>query len=943
MDPSDLRLDRGARSELLDQHLPALLDATLAALDLAVVVTDTSGRIQLWNNAAEETFGWSATEALGETIGRVVVGPDGGPVPLVDSAGHSLGGEVICRRRDGRNVPVSTTTAAIRDRHGDLRGMVTIAGDASDRLAVDREIRKHHAIAASSADAVLTVQHGRITSWSPAASRLFGWSAEEAEGLLVAELLPPGGDDAILALRRAVLGGEGIRDHAIEVRTRDGGLVPVSIDITPVYDDAAANWVSVVTIRDHRGRDEVIEAAVVAEAQSRMLLAQSNEVVAVVDADGTIRAVSSAVTAKIGLDPSEVVGRRAHDLIHPADLPLVDAALAACANGDPLPPVVHRRLDPGGEPRWVESRLTNLLDDPVIAGIVVSITDVHQREVALAELAAREARFSAVLDRSSDVGVFADRHGVVQWVSPAVRDVLGLEPDALIGSAGFAFIHPSDEEVAAGAYADVLGTPGSHATVEFRVVDRHGAERWVECVSTNLLDEPDVGFVVSNLRDITERRQAHDQLARLALVDDLTELANRNALVEFTRLVLDRSTEDQPCALVFFDVDDFADVNDALGHRAGDALLVSIARRVEHSLPAGSTLGRFGGNQFAVLCDGAVARPGAPAHLAVTATVHDAFEAPFVVDGNELFVGASIGVAVAPPGDVDALMRRADTALYRAKRAGRSRTVVFEAELGTDSRRRLDYGRELRRALERREIVPHYQPVVDLATGRVVAVEALARWDHPERGRVTPDVFIPLAEETGLVSELGRSILEQACRDAASWTGDRPLDVAVNASAVQVMDPCFPDVVLGVVEETGLAVERLVIEITETAALRDMAAASATLERLHRSGVRLSLDDFGTGYSSLSFLKRLPVVNVKIDRSFVGGLGRSEDDEQIVRGVAGLAVALGFDVVAEGVESREQAALARAYGCALGQGFLWSPAVPAAQLAETVERIERRG
>ena len=942
MTSASIRLSRGSRSPALDEFLPDVLDSAMAALDVAVVVTDSHGRVELWNGAAEELYGWSAAEAMGMLVQDLIL-----PVSeteMADSIGEFLvnggdwDGEFVCRRRNGTLLPIHLVDIPIRDVTGKIRAVVSVSGDLSDRLAAQREAEAVRALAEASTDAVLTVTGEEITSWSPAARRMLGWTADEVIGQSIWMLVPGEQITQCRLVLDAVRCGDAVDSHVSDRIAKDGTRVPVTIDVAPVFDAARQIWMGVVTMRDRRTRDEVIEAAIAAEVRFRTLLARSTEVVVVIDAEGKLRAISSSVEHTLGFVPEDLIGSDSTILVHPDDLTEVRAAIEAATTGTDLhPTVLYRRLSADGSYRWAEATLTNMLNDPVIAGIVVNARDVTEREDALATLRVSEGRLSAVVGRSSDVAMFFEGDGTIRWVSPAITEVFGIDPAGLIGGNGFDLIHPDDRERVLTEFLGGLVNTGDHVVVEFRLIDPTGEIHWVEEVATDLVDDPDVGFVVANLRDITDRKAAHAELARLALVDDLTDLPNRNALLEVIRVGTDRLAPGRTCGLIFFDIDDFCDVNDSLGHAAGDTLLIDIARRVAAALPVGATLSRFGDDQFAVFCEDVADLPGC---LAVARTMRHTLDAPFVVEGREVFVAVSAGVAMSPPADVDTLLRRADTALYRAKKAGRGQTVVFETELGTESQQRLHYSGELRRAIERREIVPYYQPVIDLATGQAVAVEALARWIHPERGLIPPDTFIPIAEFTGMIGELGNQILEQACGDAAAWLarGTR-LQVAVNASAVQLMDLSFPEQVSAALSASGLSSDQLTIELTETAALRDMSIALLTLGALRDQGIVLALDDFGTGYSSLSFLKRLPVNALKIDQSFVAGLGRSVEDDQIVTGVISLALALGFHVVAEGVETAEQAEFLRALGCQFGQGFLWSPAVPAVDVLATIERI----
>ena len=934
---------RTLRSASLDEVLPQLIDGLLDAIDSAVIVVDPDGVVELWNDAAERLYGWSAAEAVGTSLADLIV-----PISQSD-VGHEIAaslrngdgwkGTFLCRRRDGSHVPVRVTDVPVPGRDGSVRAVIGISRNVTDLLDADRDGRTIAALSHASRDAVMTAVDGRVATWSAGAQRLFGYSEAEIIGAVAATFLPDETREAAAAVQARVEAGETIIGFETDCVARDGGRVPVSIDVAPVFDAAAQRWVAVVTVRDRRTRDEVVEAAIVAESRSRALLSQASETVFILEADYTLRSASAAVERVLGCAPEDLIGVEASRFMHPDDLPKVrDAFDLAVSAPVGRAQVTYRRRNAAGDWAWAEATITNQLDDPVVAGVVANVRDVDERERALASVVEREARLTAVMSRSSDVALFFDRDGTIRWVSPAITAALGLAPENLLGTNAIDLVHPEDRGVALRTFGRWLEAPSEHVRVEFRFLDPVGRVRWVEQVATDLTDDPSVGCIVANLRDVTDRRLAHDELARLALVDTLTGLPNRNALQELAIAALDRSPDDRFCAIAFFDLDDFGDVNDALGHVAGDELLVGIARRVEAALPANATLTRFGGDQFAVLCDGVA---DLPETLAITAAVQQALAAPFVIDQKEVFAVVSFGLALSPPDDIDVLLRRADVALRRAKSAGRGQTVVFEREQGTESVHRLHYAGEVRRAIARGEIVAHYQPVVDLATGRAVGVEALARWDHPDRGRIPPDLFIPVAESTGLIGELGDRILEQACADAMRWLErGRRLQLAVNASAVQLMDPAFPDRVAATLRHQGMSPQQLAIEVTETAALRDLGLASQTLDALRCQGIELSLDDFGTGYSSLSLLKRLPVGALKVDRSFVSGLGQSPEDDQIVTGVIGLALALGFIVVAEGVETVEQADALRRLGCHYGQGYLWAPAVPADDLLATIASFE---
>ncbi len=536
-----------------------------------------------------------------------------------------------------------------------------------------------------------------------------------------------------------------------------------------------------------------------------------------------------------------------------------------------------------------------------------------------------------------------DRAGAVVHVSPRVEAMLGYRPEEWLAEPRlFArLLHPEDREHVL-EHGERARAGGESFVMEYRMIARDGHTVWVRDEAVLVKDEGGRAlYWQGTMTDVTERKTLEERLLHQSLHDCLTDLPNRDALMDRLGGALVRAeSRGEKVAVLFLDLDNFKHVNDSLGHEVGDRLLVEVAARLRNGLGPEDTVARLGGDEFVVLHEGLVREAEADA---VAGRIAQILRPTMFLGEHEVFVTASIGVAFggSRADRPAALLRYADVAMYRAKANGKGCYEVFSPEMGELSSQRLTLERDLRRALEREELVVHYQPKVLIESGEIVGVEALARWEHPQRGLLAPAEFLPLAEETGLVIPLGHWVLKEACRQTQAWQrrypSHPPLALYVNLSAREFQQTDLAARVAGVLRDTGMDASNLVLEITEGTAMRDTTASMATLRALKELGVKLAIDDFGKGYSSLSYLKRFPVDIIKIDRSIVQGLGREQDTSAIVSATLALADAMNLEVIAEGMETREEVAELRSLGCALGQGYYWWTPQPAGEMTTLLE------
>ena len=555
----------------------------------------------------------------------------------------------------------------------------------------------------------------------------------------------------------------------------------------------------------------------------------------------------------------------------------------------------------------------------------------------------QSAHFRSLVTSSTDL-VLVFGAGRCRYASDSVTSMVGADGDAVLGDGFMRFVHLDDRE-----RVEAAGAGGQDQEIEFLVIDRFGEWRHLEAHLTDLHHDRQIRGVLFNARDITERVRLEQELTRQAFHDGLTGLANRALFQDRLEQALAASARaHDSLAVLLIDLDRFKQVNDTLGHGVGDDLLKVLAGRFNSVPRAADTLARLGGDEFAVLLSGASEAAAVQIAERLLATLCE----PVTIAGRDLVLDASIGVVAHVGGHLagEELVRRADVAMYAAKRSGGSRCEVFRMHMVQESGELLSLEHELRAALQNGELTVHYQPEMDLTTDEIVGVEALVRWTSPTRGAVQPERFIPMAEETGLIHPLGEFVLRRACEQAVHWRdagiSPEPFVMWVNLSGKQLSAGGVDELVRQVLSATGLPAACLGLEVTETAIVIKGAAgdrARAELDDLHALGVHIAIDDFGTGFSSLEQLKRFPIDVIKVDRSFIRGIEDDAKSAAITANVASLAHALGLVTTAEGIETPAELDLARALGCDLAQGYLFARPASATDITELLRTRRTAG
>ncbi|MEW5708068.1 MAG: PAS domain S-box protein [Pseudomonadota bacterium] len=932
----------------------AELRATLYSIGDAVISTDAAGRITRMNPVAEKLTGWREAEAQGRSLKEIFPifnehtrAAVRNPVERVLKEGVVVGlaNHTVLVARDGRELPIADAAAPIRDASGRMTGVVLVFRDQTEERRAARALQESEAYARamveSALDAVIGIDHtGRVVEFNPAAERLFGYSRAEAIGRDMAELIIPPAlrERHRRGLKRHLVTGESAilgRRFEMPAHRKDRSEILVELAIARTDVEGRPRFTAYLrNVTEQRRAQEVLQES---ERRYRALFEANPHPMWIYDLE-TLRflAVNDAAVDRYGWRREEFLAMTIRDIRPPEETPRLLSAVAEAGLGGLYRSGVWRHLRKDGSVMLVEvsSHYLEFEGRPARAVLVNDVTEQVRAREALQE---SEERFRLLARVTNDALWDWDLKNNTLWWSEGFEALFGFRRDEIESTidSWITRIHPDDtSRVLEGIYA-VIDGDGLTWSDEYRFLRKDGSFAHVLDRGYVIRDAAGKPLrMIGGMTDFTQHKVAEARIEQLAFYDSLTGLPNRALLLDRLKQALAAAERrGDRVALLFLDLNRFKEINDTQGHATGDDVLLEVARRLRTTLRQEETVARIGGDEFLVVAPGA----DQAGVMRIAERIQQALVQPLIVRGQAFSVGASIGIAFYPDDGScpDELLKNTDIAMYRAK-ADKMSWCFYRPEMGRQLARRLEMGMRLEQALSSDALELYYQPQFDLDTRTLTGAEVLLRWTDPQWGALSPADFVPVAEERGLMGQLGEWVLRSACRQMQMWKAagfELPGRLAVNVDARQFEDLEFVAKVRAIVEEASIDPEIFELEITESGVMADPERAVAVTEALQEAGFAIAIDDFGTGYSSLAYLKRFAVDTLKIDISFVRDMLSDGNDEAIVRTIIAMARSLGLATLAEGVETEAQAERPRALGCDFAQGFHFGRPEPAEAFA----------
>jgi diguanylate cyclase (GGDEF)-like protein/PAS domain S-box-containing protein len=916
-----------------------------------IYVHDLKGDYISINQAAERAFGYTREEALKLNI-KTIVAPEHLKLArrmLAEkiAGAHQTVYEVDCITKDGRRITLEINSTAIC-KDGVPVAVQGIARDITERKRTEQALKeseeRYRDLFENANDLIYTHDlKGNFTSLNRAGELITGYAREEALEMNISQVVAPEFLEAARQMTLRKIKGEPPTSYELEIIAKNGQRVSLELSTRLICKDGAPIAVQGIG-RDISERRKAEKAARQSAKQLALVTDTAPVFIAQCDAESRYKFVNKAYAARFGLKPEDCIGKKIEEIVGKQAYATFRKYVRKILSGVPVEFEIEIPYSKIGTHFMHCSYVPEFDENGTVVGWVAAVTDISERKRAEEALIASEQRFRLLGEGILHQVWTAQPDGRLDYVNHKTAEYFGREVEQLIGENWQDVIHPEDLPECLRRWSHSLET-GAPYEVEFRLQRKDGQYRWHLARATAGRDAD--GVIVKwfgTNTEVHEQKNAEAKLNHYAKHDALTNLANRPEFMNQLSAAI-KQAEREPgsqFAVLFLDLDRFKVINDSLGHAVGDKLLVAIAERIRACVRPRDVVARLGGDEFTVLLNKAGSRDDV---VSVAERIQRSLSDPFKLGNYEIFTSASIGVIMSDETrrTPEEYLRDADTAMYRAKESGKARYEIFDREMHVRNMNLLRLETDLRHALERNEFEVVYQPIISLQSGDITEFEALIRWRHPVYGLVSPNEFIGVAEETGLIVPIGRWILEEACRQTREWQRRFPLysalSVCVNLSARQLKHPGLYSQIVETLDKTDLSPRHLKLEVTETTVMEHSDVALEVLQRLREFGVSLSTDDFGTGYSSLSYLHRFPFQRLKIDRSFIGRMDTDAKSQAIVRTILMLGQNLNIETVAEGIETERQMEILRWHGCESGQGYLISRPVD----PEAAQNILRDG